>query len=217
MARPCHSSLLRFPGLPWSFQPRKLPFISKTSWPICKCFAIAEGQEKPNLVSFVSAQQAFCPTPATLHQERFLGHCFVDQMYLVLTWSWSKHPPKLSLSTGSSKGWLHLASERSHTRNSTGMVPGFKTEKASYVDRLSTRDSWVLSFICFPRDTWQPALVRSLHFSTPLLPRLFHTNVRSALAVHGLLLPRGMLLQHLTQLQTSNRGASDNYFYIYRF
>lgn len=107
--------------------------------------------------------------------------------------------------------------ERSHTRNCTGMVPGFKTEKASYVDRLSTRDSWVLSFICFPRDTWQPALVRSLHFSTPLLPCLFHTSVRSGLAVHGLLLPRGMLLQHLTQLQTSNRGASDNYFYIYRF
>lgn len=74
---------------------------------------------------------------------------------------------------------------RSHTWNCTEMTSvaaGFKPETASYMDRLSIRDFWVLSFICYSCDTWQPALVSSLHFSTPLLPVLFHTNVRSSSA-----------------------------------
>lgn len=40
-----NSSLLEFPGLPWSLHSRKTPFISKAPWPILKYFAITDGQE----------------------------------------------------------------------------------------------------------------------------------------------------------------------------
>lgn len=78
LARLCHSSLLGFLGLPWYLQPRKAPFISKASWLICKHFAVMEGQEKPGLAIFCSAQEALCPALATLRQMHFLGRCFVE-------------------------------------------------------------------------------------------------------------------------------------------
>lgn len=132
VARLHNSSLLGFPGLPWSLQPRKAPFISKASWPICKYFAVTEGQEKPGLAIFCWAQQALCPALTTLQQVRFLGRCFVDQTYLELTWSWSKHPLPVTphwLWRGLAPGALGERENRSHTWNCTGLtwaVPGFK-------------------------------------------------------------------------------------------
>lgn len=201
VARLHNSSLLGFPGLPWSLQPRKAPFISKASWPTCKYFAVTEGQEKPGLAIFCWAQQALCPALTTLQQVHFLGRCFVDQTYLELTWSRSKHP----LPVTPHWLWRGLApaalGERENTWNCTGLtsaVPGFKpshlllgllclctrrtvwnTETASFVDGLPIGDSWVLRFICCPSSTWQHALVRSLHFAAPLSPLLSYTNTRS--------------------------------------
>lgn len=65
-------------------------------------------------------KHSVCSALFTLQQVQYLGCYFVDQRYLVLTWSWSKHPLLFPwLHPGSREAWLWLPLERakwvSHT------------------------------------------------------------------------------------------------------
>lgn len=66
-------------------------------------------------------KHSVCPALSTLQQVQFPGCYFADQMYLVLTWSWSKYPrlctPWLPPASSKASPWLPLESTKwvSHT------------------------------------------------------------------------------------------------------
>lgn len=56
----------------------------------------------------------------------FFGCCFVDQKYLMLTWSQSKHPlPSLQLPAGSGEAWSQILLERSKMGLTHGIALGW--------------------------------------------------------------------------------------------
>lgn len=163
MSRLQTSSLLKFPGLPWSHHSRKAP------WQIHKYFAITEGQEKPGLAIFCSTQQALC-LPCSL----YVAASAISWVLLC----WPKVPgagannPLLFpwFPPGSSKAWPWLPLERAEGVSHMGLqwcwgsnppssvwvfcVPvqeglhGTQAEAASFMVKLPTGDSQVLCFIC---------------------------------------------------------------------
>lgn len=191
-----NSSLLGFLGLPQSLQPRKVPFISKASWPICKCFSVAEGQKKPDLAMSCSAQQALCPALTMLQRVHFFGCCLVGQRHLDLE---QRPSPSLRSPASSGESWPQIPLQRGKMglMNCPGLIlgmPGFKpsclsygllcpgtrmtvwnTETVSLMDGLLIREYRALCFICCPSGIRKHALVRSLHFTASLVLLLFQT------------------------------------------